>query len=158
MGALRFFGLLFAGVISIATATPAIAKLPGSTQPGAIPIPLGNILILRDVPARNAIEPGAGFALSVSPAPPPSIFGTIQSVVTRLTDVEEAAVTGSVGKTVGQTTAGAVDRALSSGSMVGGMPLSHSGASAGGSQVNGAIQNGLGALSNALANVHGGGL
>ena len=156
MGAMRFFCLSFAGVVAIAIATPAAAKLPGSTQPGAVPIPLGNILLLRDVPARNAIEPGAGFALSVSPAPPASIFGTIQGVVA-LTDAESAAVTGSIGKTVGQTTAGAVGGIFDSNSMVGGMAPSHSGAPAGGSEVRGAMQTGLGALSNALANVHGGG-
>ena len=157
MGALRSFRLSSVGVIAMAIAAPAAAKLPGSTQPGAPPIPPGNILLLRDVPARNAIVPGAGVALSVSPAPPDSVFGTIQGVITRLTDAEAAAVAGPIGKTAGQSTAGAVDGVFDSQSMIGGLAPSQSGASAAGSEVRGALQTGLGALSNALGNLHGGG-
>ena len=121
MGLNRLFEILIAGVLALGVATPAFAGYPGSTQPGAQQVPLGNLIILREVPARNAIIPGAGDALAVQTAPPSSVFATIEGVGGPLTDAQEATVTGSVGSREGQIVAGALGTVLGSQAMIGGL-------------------------------------
>jgi hypothetical protein len=151
------FGLLIGSAAALAvTATPAAADYPGSTQPGATPVPPGNLILIRGVPPRNAIIAGAGDALGVPTAPPSSVFATIQGVGSPLTDAQAASVTGSLRPgQVGQYVAGAIDGVLRAQSATGGVPTGDSGASRSGGAVGGALQTGLGALSDALSHIGG---
>jgi hypothetical protein len=150
------FGLLIGSALALALwASPAAAGYPGSTQPGATPVPPGNLIILRAVPPRNAIIPGAGDAVYAPTAPPSTVFGTITGVGSPLTDAQAASVTGSVQPGQGgQYIAQAVDGVLGVQTATGTVPNGDSGARGGG-QIGGALQTGLGAISDALSHLGG---
>lgn len=148
---------LLSTVVAIATAqAPASAGLPGSTQPGAQPVPLGNLLILRMVPPRNAIIPGAGAELSVRTAPPASAFASIGLALKPISDALAASITSTpaVGSG-GGSVSGAIDQVTRSNQMMGDNPTERATGSGAGNQVNTSVQLGLGALRDSLGNLHG---
>lgn len=148
MRAGRSFGLRVAALLAVvATAAPAAAELPGSSQPGATPVAPGNLIILRVVPPRNAIIPGAGRAVTAPTAPPSIVFVNLHGVGSPLTDAEAASVTGSIpAGQAGKDVASAIDGVLRSQSMLGGSSAERSGASGAGGEISSAIQSGMGAL------------
>jgi hypothetical protein len=137
-------------------ATPAAAGLPGSTQPGAQQVAPGNLIIIRNVPPRNAIIPGAGAAVTVPTAPPSIVFAVIQGVGAPLTDSQAASVTGSVSPGQGGgVVATAIGGVLGAQSMVG-SPASQQGAgSAIGGQIGATVQSSVGMMSGLLGNLGG---
>jgi hypothetical protein len=150
--------LIAATVIVGLAATPATASYPGSTQPGAQPVPLGNLLIIRVVPPRNAIIPGAGRAISVPTAPPSSVFQSLEGVGAPLSDGQAALVTGSLGVSQsGKIVAANLDGLLGAQGVEGGRALDPTGASRMGGALGGAIQTGVGALQGALGSLQGAG-
>lgn len=163
MGPIKFhsfyMGFFFtSAALALVIPSPAIAGYPGSTQPGAQQVPPGNLVVIRDVPARNAIISGAGDALAVPTAPPSTVFATIEGVGAPLSDAEEATVTGSIGSLEGRIVAGAVGGVLGSQSIVSTVGPDHWAVSGGGTAVGGALQTGLGAMRSALGSIGGGGL
>lgn len=139
-------------------ASPAAADYPGSTQPGAQQVPPGNLVILRAVPPRNAIIPGAGQAVTAPTAPPSVAFAGLQGIASPLSDAQAASVTGSVplGQAGGQASA-AIDGALRSQSLFGGASADRSGPAGAGATISGAVQSGMGAIRGALGALGGAG-
>lgn len=158
MRGLSLFGLRVAGAATLlVAATPAIAELPGSLQPGATPVLPGNLIILRHVPPRNAIISGAGSAVTAPTAPPSIVFANIHGVGAPLSDAQAASVTGSIpAGQAGLDVASAIDGVFRSQSITGGA-ADRSGASGAGGAIGGAVQGGIGALHDALANLGGAG-
>jgi hypothetical protein len=151
--------LLIAGALTLGlAASPAAAGYPGSTQPGAQQVPPGNLLIIRAVPARNAIISGAGRAISVPTAPPSSVFQSLEGVGMPLSNGEAASITGSlaVGQS-GKVAAAALDGLLGSQAMEGGRAADQTGASRMGGAISDGIQTGIGALHDALGGLQGAG-
>lgn len=142
------FGLRVATVLAaILSAAPAPAELPGSTQPGATPVPPGNLIILRVVPPRNAIIPGAGRAVTAPTAPPSIVFVNLNGVGAPLSDAQAASVTGSIpAGQGGKDVASAIDGVFRSQSMLGGASADRSSASRAGGEIGAAVQSGMGAL------------
>lgn len=148
-----------AGLVGLLlAASPAAADYPGSTQPGAQQVAPGNLIILRVVPARNAIIPGAGQAIVAPTAPTSIAFGTLQGAATPLSDAQAASVMASVRPgQAGEQAAAAIDGALQSQALFGGAAGEHAGPAGGASQIGGAIQTGIGALRGTLGLLGGGG-
>lgn len=147
-----------AAVVAIAAAHgPALAGLPGSTQPGAQQIPPGSLLILRQVPPRNAIISGAGEALAVPMAPPASVFA-INIALKPISDGLAASITSTPALgSGGASVSGALDQVTRSNQMIGDNPTERATGSGAGNQVNASVQLGLGALRDSLANLRGAG-
>lgn len=157
MRANRSFELRVAGALTLAlTPVPAAADYPGSTQPGASPVPAGNLLLIRAVPPRNAIIPGAGPAITAPTAPPSTVFANIQGVGSALTDSEAASVTGSAPMGQGgKDVAAAIDGVLQSRSMLGGAAADRSSASGAGGVVSDAVESSMGAVRAAVGSLGG---
>jgi hypothetical protein len=135
-------------------AAPASASLPGSTQPGAEVVPPGNLIIIRNVPARNAIIPGAGDAVTVPTALPSIVFATVQGVGAPLSDSQAASIAGSSPGQVGRDVATAIDGVLGGQSMAGVSPQAGTGRGIG-ADIGGTVQSTVGTLSAILGNLGG---
>ena len=147
-----------AALLLALSASPATAGLPGSTQPGAQLVLPGNLIIIRAVPPRNAIIPGAGDAITAPTAPPSIVFATIQGVGAPLSDSQAASVTGSIAPgQVGTDVASAVDGVLGRQTIEGGPSPQRSGGAGLGADVGGAIRSGVGTLAGILGNLGGAG-
>lgn len=141
-----------------AAASPAAAGYPGSTQPGATPVLPGNLLILRQVPPRNAIVPGAGDAVSAPVAPPSAIFSNVTGVGSPLSDLEAASITGNLSTVqAGAHARSAIDAVLQPNSLIGGSSSERGTGSGSGAMIGDAVQSGLGSLRDALSNIGGDG-
>jgi hypothetical protein len=149
VGASTSVRLVIAAAIGLGSASvPALAGPTGSSQPGATPVPPGSFIVLRDVPARNAIISGAGDALAVQMGPPASAFDAITGVGARLSDVQAASVTGSLSAGAGgRAMAASMDHLFGAQSMSGGAADRASGAGAGGA-ISSGLQSGLAPLHN----------
>ena len=139
----------------VATATEADAKLPGSTQPGAEPVPPGNLIIIRNVPARNAIIPGAGDAVTVPTALPSIVFATVQGVGAPLSDSQAASVAGSMPGQIARNIATTIDGVLGPQSMAGGSSAQAATGGGMGAEIGGTVQTTVGTLSGILGNLGG---
>jgi hypothetical protein len=145
-----------ATLLAALAASPAVAELPGSTQPGAQQVLPGNLIILRNVPSRNAIIPGAGAALTAPTAPPSIAFAFLQGVGAPLSDSQAASITGSVspgqsGRDVAAAVGGVLDSQPTGGGII---PQT----SAGGelvADVGRTMQSAVGSISGILGNLGG---
>lgn len=138
-------------------AAPAKADLPGATQPGAQPVPPGSLLILREVPPRNAMLPGVGAAVTAPVTPPASVFSSTNGVFAILGDNDAASISGQIHPGQSGGFAGsAVDILLDSGSLLRvGNTERATGGGIGGA-VSDAVQTGVDALHIALDALGGG--
>ena len=150
MGASTSVRLFIAAAIGLGSpSVPALAGPTGSSQPGATPVPLGSFIVLRDVPARNAIISGAGQALAVQMAPPASAFDAVTGVGALLSDAQAASVTGSISPGAGgNAMAATMDHLFGAQSMSGAASVDRAAGAGGGGAIGGALQSGLAPLNN----------
>ena len=157
MGANRSVELYVAAAIALAAIpVPAVAG-PGSTQPGATPVPPGSLIILRDVPPRNAIVSGAGDALAVSLAPPASVFDSLTGIGTPISDAQAASMTGSASSAGGNIVVTTLDSIFGTPSASGAASPEHAAGSSLGGQISGAIQTAVAPLTGLAGNIPGAG-
>ena len=135
-----------------------MAELPGALQPGAEQVPPGNLLILRMVPPRNAIIPGAGAAVTAPTAPPSGIFSGVTGIARVLSDNEAASITSNLPSAEnGHFVRSAVDETFRQQPALGGSATERAAGSGLGGAISGAIETGLGALKSGLSALPGGG-
>jgi hypothetical protein len=147
-----------ATLLATMTPSPAAAELPGSTQPGAQQVLPGNLIILRNVPARNAIIPGAGTALTAPTAPSSTVFAFLQGVGAPLSDSQAASITGSVSPGQGgRDVATAVGGVLESRPVGGGIIPQTAGGGGLIGGVGGTVQSAVGSISGILGTLGGSG-
>lgn len=151
MRAFYSVGLHFTGAAALAlSSVPAVAGLPGSTQPGAQPVAPGNMILMRVVPPRNAIISGAGRAITAPTAPPSVAFATIQGVGIPLSDAEAASVIGSFSPgQAGAVVATTIDGVFGSQSITG-SPSNQAASGGAGGTISSAVQSGMGNLRSVL--------
>ena len=155
MGARHNVGRVVAAAIALAAIpVPAVAD-PGSTQPGATPVPPGSLILIRDVPARNAIISGAGAALAVPMAPPAYVFDSLTGIGAPISDAEAASMTGSASAAGGNIIVSTLDSIFGTPSASGAASPEHAAGSSMGGQISGAIQTGLAPLTGLAANIPG---
>lgn len=157
---MRAFGLSgLAGAAALLLAlspVPAAAELPGSTQPGAQPVPPGNLILLRNVPSRNAIIAGAGAATTAPTAAPSIVFAAVQGVGAPLSDSQAASVTGSVSPGLsGEAVAATIDGVFGSGAMTGAASPAREAGPGMGAEIGGTVRSGVGAIAGILGNLGG---
>ena len=157
MGARHNVGLSIAAAVALAAVpVPAVAG-PGSTQPGATPVPPGSLIVLRDVPARNAIVSGAGDALAIPMAPPAYIFDSLTGIGAPISDAQAASMTGSASVAGGNIIVSTLDSIFGAPSASGGAAPEHAAGSSIGGQISGAVQTALSPLTGLAANIPGAG-
>jgi hypothetical protein len=142
---------IFAALPAVATGSAALAQYPGSSQPGAQQVAPGNLLILRHVPPRNAIIPGAGAAVTAPTAPPAGIFSDVSGVIGALSDSDAASVSGlpSAGQG-GFHVAVGLEQVSGSQSVIAGSGTERGGGSNFGGTISGAVNGGMESLRGAL--------
>ena len=144
-----------AALLLALSAAPASAGLPGSTQPGAQPVPPGNLVIVRVVPPRNAIIPGAGAAITAPTAPPSVVFATAEGVGQPLSDSQAASVIGSIAPgQSGSNVAAAIDGVFGSRAMAAVVPEHAAGVGIAAS-IGGTVQPSVGTITGILGNLQG---
>lgn len=138
------------------SSVPAVAGLPGSTQPGAQPVVPGNLILMRAVPPRNAIISGAGGAITAPTAPPSVVFATIQGVGQPLSDSEAALVAGSVDPGQGgRDVAATIDGVLGSQSISGAAAPERAGGAGLGTDIGGSVRSAVGTIGGILGSLGG---
>lgn len=153
-----FLRRLTLGVALAGAATGAAAELPGSLQPGATPVPPGELLILRLVPPRNALNPGVGGTVTAPTTPPSGVFAGVAGITRILSDNEAASITSQLPSSgSGQFARSAIDETLRQQPGLGGSATERATGSGAGGVISGAIQTGLGALKTGLGALPGGG-
>ena len=157
LGARDNVGRFVAAAIALAAIPVPVLAGPGSTQPGATPVPPGSFIILRDVPARNAIVPGAGAADAVSLAPPASVFDSLNGIGGTITDAQAASMTGSAAPGGGNIVVSTLDSIFGTPSAGGAASPEHGAGSSLGGQISGAIQSAVAPLSGIGGMIPGGG-
>ncbi|MCL6729964.1 hypothetical protein [Sphingomonas hankyongi] len=118
----------------------------------------GNLLILRMVPPRNAIIPGAGAAVTAPTAPPQSVFSSTAGITRVLSDGEAASITGQLpAHEAGQMVRSAIDETMRPQPGLGGSATERATGGSLGGAISGAVGTGLGALRGAMSALPGSG-